>query len=65
MKRIWGVVLGVAVGATAALWLADTAAAQDKQVVIGGMCDRTGPTQVNDSLIPEPPSVSAQFTVTP
>src|SRR5258708_7451551 len=53
MRRIWGVMLGVAAGATAAPCPGRTAAgaAQQKQVVIGGMCDRTGPTQVNGAGI--------------
>ena len=51
MRDMWRVVMGVAVGATAALCLAGTATAQQKEVVIGGMCDRTGPTQVNGAGI--------------
>ncbi len=47
MRRIWGAVMGVAAGATAVLCLAGTATAQQKVVTVGGMCDRTGPTQVN------------------
>ena len=47
MRRIWVVAIGVAAGATAALCLAGTATAQQKVVTVGGMCDRTGPTQVN------------------
>src|SRR5499427_4687767 len=48
---ISGAVIGVAAGALAALYLAGTATAQQKGVVIGGMCDRTGPTQVNGAGI--------------
>lgn len=51
MRRIWGTVMTVAAGATAALWLAGTAAAQQKEVMVGGMCDRTGPVQVNGVII--------------
>jgi branched-chain amino acid transport system substrate-binding protein len=51
MRTIWGVVIGVAAGATAVLGLAGTATAQQKEVIVGGMCDRTGPTQVNGVLI--------------
>ena len=51
MRRIWETVMGVAAGATAALCLAGTATAQQKEVIIGGMCDRTGPTQVNGAGI--------------
>jgi branched-chain amino acid transport system substrate-binding protein len=36
-------VLALAVGT---LWLADPAAAQQKEVLIGAQCDRTGPTQI-------------------
>jgi len=39
--------MGVAAGATAVLCLAGTATAQQKVVTVGGMCERTGPTQVN------------------
>ena len=51
MRRIWGTVMTVAVGATAALCLAGTATAQQKEVLVGGMCDRTGPVQVNGVII--------------
>src|SRR5882762_6082230 len=51
MRRIWGTVMAVAAGATAALCLAGAATAQQKEVTVGGMCDRTGATQVNGVLI--------------
>jgi branched-chain amino acid transport system substrate-binding protein len=51
MRHMWGVGLAMAAGATIALSLAGTAVAQQKEVVIGGMCDRTGPTQVNGAGI--------------
>src|SRR5467141_2961005 len=51
MRRIWAVVIGVAAGATAELGLAGTATAQQKEVMVGGMCDRTGATQVNGMII--------------
>src|SRR6516162_6216448 len=51
MRHIWGVLKGVAAGVAAALCLAGTASAQQKEVIIGGMCDRTGPTQVNGAGI--------------
>jgi branched-chain amino acid transport system substrate-binding protein len=51
MRHVWGVGLAMAAGATMALCLAGTAVAQQKEVVIGGMCDRTGPTQVNGAGI--------------
>jgi branched-chain amino acid transport system substrate-binding protein len=43
MRRLSPIVLGVA---TAVMTLAGTAAAQQKEVMIGGQCDRTGPTQI-------------------
>jgi branched-chain amino acid transport system substrate-binding protein len=39
--------LAVAAGAAAGLGITGSAAAQQKEVVIGGTCDRTGPTQIN------------------
>ncbi len=51
MRSRWAVAIGVAAGATAALCLAGTATAQQKVVTVGGMCDRTGPTQVNGVAI--------------
>jgi len=51
MRRFWGAVIAAAAGATFALGLAGPAAAQQKEVIIGGMCDRTGPTQVNGAGI--------------
>jgi branched-chain amino acid transport system substrate-binding protein len=39
--------LAVAASASAGLGIAGTAAAQQREVVIGGTCDRTGPTQIN------------------
>jgi branched-chain amino acid transport system substrate-binding protein len=47
MRRLSRVVLAAAVSATASLGLAGGAAAQQREVMIGGMCDRTGPTQIN------------------
>jgi branched-chain amino acid transport system substrate-binding protein len=47
MRRIWGSVMTLAAMAL----LAGAANAEDKQVIIGGMCDRTGPTQVNGAGI--------------
>jgi branched-chain amino acid transport system substrate-binding protein len=51
MKRMWGAVIGAAVSGMAVSCLAGTAEAQQKEVIIGGMCDRTGPTQVNGAGI--------------
>jgi branched-chain amino acid transport system substrate-binding protein len=47
MRRLSRVILAVAASASAGLGVAGTAAAQQKEVVIGGTCDRTGPTQIN------------------
>ena len=38
--------LVLAAGAVGAVWLADGAAAQQKEILIGTQCDRTGPTQI-------------------
>jgi branched-chain amino acid transport system substrate-binding protein len=43
MRRLSPIVLGVA---AAVMALAGTAAAEQKEVMIGGQCDRTGPTQI-------------------
>src|SRR5215510_2718564 len=51
MRRTRRAIVGVAAGATIALCLAGAATAQQKEVIIGGMCDRTGPTQVNGAGI--------------
>src|SRR5260370_31233809 len=51
MKSRWAVALRVGAGATAALCLVGTATAQQKVVTVGGMCDRTGPTQANGVAI--------------
>jgi len=47
MRRLSRVILAVAASASAGLGIAGTAAVQQKEVVIGGTCDRTGPTQIN------------------
>jgi hypothetical protein len=47
MKGVSATMLGLALGATAALGVAGTAAAQQKgEILIGEQCDRTGPTQI-------------------
>jgi branched-chain amino acid transport system substrate-binding protein len=47
MRRILRVIAAAGTCAVAGLGLAGTAGAEQKEVVIGGTCDRTGPTQVN------------------
>src|SRR5262249_29777171 len=47
MRTLGSVMQAVALGAAAGLGVAGAASAEQKEVVIGGMCDRTGPTQVN------------------
>src|SRR6266852_5285969 len=47
MRSLTGSLLGLGIGAVTALGIAGSAAAQTKEVIIGGMCDRTGATQVN------------------
>ena len=46
MARISMTALALMAGAAAGLGLAGTAAAQQKKIVIGVQCDRTGPTQI-------------------
>src|SRR4051794_41683465 len=41
----------LALGAVGALALAGSAAAQEKKVVIGVQCDRTGPTQIVGTVL--------------
>jgi branched-chain amino acid transport system substrate-binding protein len=43
--------LALAVGAAAGLWLAGPAAAQQKEVLIGMQCDRTGATQITGVVL--------------
>src|SRR5215813_6052547 len=47
MERLSSVMLAVAACVAAGLGIAGPVSAEQKEVVIGGMCDRTGPTQVN------------------
>jgi branched-chain amino acid transport system substrate-binding protein len=47
MRRLSTVMLALGLGAISGLCFAVGAAAQQKEVLIGGMCDRTGPTQIN------------------
>jgi branched-chain amino acid transport system substrate-binding protein len=46
MSSVSGKLLAMSVAALGGLWLAGNAAAQDKVVLIGTQCDRTGPTQI-------------------
>ena len=49
--RLAGLVLSAAAWMAAGVLLPGDAAAQSKEVLIGGMCDRTGPTQINGIAI--------------
>ncbi len=52
MTRIRPNLLSVVAGAAAALWLVGPAAAADqKELVIGDQCDRTGPTQIVGTVL--------------
>jgi branched-chain amino acid transport system substrate-binding protein len=51
MDRLSRVILAAAACAVAGSGVVGTASAEQKEVVIGGMCDRTGPTQVNGAGI--------------
>jgi branched-chain amino acid transport system substrate-binding protein len=46
MKNPWGRLLGLAVAAASGFAAADGAMAQQKELIIGTQCDRTGPTQI-------------------
>jgi len=50
MKRS-GSMLGLVAGAAATLSLAGTAIAQDKTLIIGVQCDRTGATQIVGTVL--------------
>src|SRR5690242_15701549 len=47
MRRLLIVTVAVGACAVAGLQCAGSGAAEQKEVVIGGTCDRTGPTQIN------------------
>ena len=51
MSGLRGIVCALAVVAAVGTMSAGAVAAEQKQVIIGGMCDRTGPTQVNGIAI--------------
>src|SRR5712671_6291315 len=47
MRRLSRVTMAVAASAVAGLGFAAVSLAQQKEVIVGQMCDRTGPTQIN------------------
>src|SRR6266481_4600150 len=47
MRRLSQVTMAVAASAVAGLGFAAVSLAQQKEVIVGQMCDRTGPTQIN------------------
>src|SRR5258708_19141636 len=51
MRRLRRVMLAVSAGAAVGLSLAGTALAEQKEVIVGQMCDRTGPTQINGVVL--------------
>jgi len=51
MKRMTRVTLAVAASAAAGLGLAVNVAAEQKEVIVGQLCDRTGPTQINGVVL--------------
>ena len=51
MWRLQRVVLGFGACAMAVLGAAGDGAAQQKEIVVGQMCDRTGPTQINGVVL--------------
>jgi len=51
MKRMTRVTLAVAASAAAGLGLAVNVAAGQKEVIVGQLCDRTGPTQINGVVL--------------
>jgi branched-chain amino acid transport system substrate-binding protein len=51
MTRVSTTALALMAGAAAGLGLAATAAAQEKKIVIGVTCDRTGPTQIVGTVL--------------
>ena len=51
MRTLSRTTLGLAAAAAAGMWLAGAAAAQDKELVIGDQCDRTGPTQIVGTVL--------------
>ena len=51
MRRLARVTLAVAASAAAGVGFAGVTAAQQKEVIVGQMCDRTGPTQINGVVL--------------
>jgi branched-chain amino acid transport system substrate-binding protein len=51
MRRLSKVTLALAASAAAGLALAGGTAAQQKEVIVGQLCDRTGPTQINGMVL--------------
>ena len=51
MRRLASNLLSVAVCAITGLGVAVGAAAQQKEVIVGVMCDRTGATQINGVVL--------------
>jgi len=47
MRRLSRITMAVAASAVAGLGFAAVSLAQQKEVIVGQMCDRTGPTQIN------------------
>src|ERR1051325_312378 len=47
MRRLPRGALGLAAGVTIGFFAISDLAAQQREIIVGGMCDRTGPTQIN------------------
>src|SRR5208283_5741582 len=50
MKHVTRRPLMIAAGAMAGTWYAGGAKAQQKEILIGAQCDRTGPTQITGTV---------------
>jgi branched-chain amino acid transport system substrate-binding protein len=51
MRRLPRAALAFAAGVTVGVFAISDLAAQQREVIVGGMCDRTGPTQINGIAI--------------
>src|SRR6266478_3629934 len=51
MRRLPRGALALAAGVTIGLFAISDVAAQQREIIVGGMCDRTGPTQINGIAI--------------